>query len=243
MRLLGCGTCEAMPRIARVVVPGCPHHITQRGNRGEDVFVNDDQRRRYMDLLAKYAPEHGLAVQAYCLMSNHVHLIAVPDTEASLAATLRPVHLRYAQEFNRQMELSGHLWQGRFYSCPMNDLHFWAAVRYVERNPVRAGLVKRAEAYPWSSAAAHCGRRADGLLSGKLPALAAEVGIADWAAWLRDPDDEEMLKRLRLCTRTGRPAGDRRFIARLERRLGRRLRALAVGRPRKRPRKRGRRGR
>ena len=232
-----------MPRIARVVIAGCPHHVTQRGNRGEDVFVNDHQRRRYMDLLASYGPKHGLAVQAYCLMSNHVHLIAVPDSEASLAGTPRPVHLRYAQEFNRQMELSGHLWQGRFYSCPLNDLHFWAAVRYVERNPVRAGLVERAEAYVWSSAAAHCGQGVDRLLSGNLPSLAAEVGIADWAAWLRDLDDEEMLDRLRLCTRTGRPAGDRRFIARLERRLGRRLRALAVGRPRKCPRKQKRRRR
>lgn len=230
-----------MPRIARVVVPGCPHHITQRGNRGEDVFVNDHQRRRYMDLLAKYASKHGLAVQAYCLMSNHVHLIAVPNSDTSLAATLRPVHLRYAQEFNRQMELSGHLWQGRFYSCPLSELHFWAAVRYVERNPVRAGLVEHAEAYGWSSAAAHCGQWVDRLLSGKLLTLAAEVGIADWAAWLRDPHDEEMLDELRLCTRTGRPAGDRGFIARLERRLGRRLQALPVGRPRKPPRKRKRR--
>ena len=104
-----------MPRLARVVIPGCPHHVTQRGNRREDVFACDADRRRYLALLREYGLAHGMAVYAYCLMTNHVHLVAVPETVRSLCGALKPVHLRYAQEFNRRMGVSGVLWQGRFY--------------------------------------------------------------------------------------------------------------------------------
>ena len=147
-----------MPRMARVVIPGVPHHVTQRGNRGEEVFFCDDDRRRYLDLLAKYGAKHGLAVHAYCLMTNHVHLVVVPETAESLAAALKPLHLRHAQELNHRLNISGILWQGRFHSTPLDERHFWAAVRYVERNPVRTGMVEHAWDYPWSSAAAHCGQ-------------------------------------------------------------------------------------
>ena len=219
-----------MPRMARVVVPRAPHHVTQRGNRREDVFLCDADRRRYLSLLREYSAEHGLAVAAYCLMTNHVHLVAVPAEESSLAGTLKPVHLRYAQELNRRLGQRGVLWQGRFYSCPMDDPHAWAAVRYVERNPVRAGLVRRAEDYRWSSAPAHCGRRKD-------PLLAPEIGffdqIDDWSAWLAEEADPATVDRLRLFTRTGRPAGDDGFVARLEALLGRILRPQNPGRPRK----------
>ena len=216
-----------MPRMARVVIPGGPHHITQRGNRREDVFFTDADRQRYLALLSRYAAEHGLTVQAYCLMSNHVHLVAVPEQAASLALTLKPVHLRYAQELNRRLDLSGVLWQGRFYSCPLDYDHFWSAVRYVERNPVRAGLVGRAEDWAWSSARAHCGMRTDPLQTEVRP----PEWLTDWSAWLRNEDDDETLKQLRVCTRTGRPVGAESFVKRLERLVGRRLRALPVGRP------------
>jgi len=218
--------------MARVVIPGCPHHITQRGNRRQRVFRSDSDRKRYLELLGEYSVARGLSIVAYCLMDNHVHLIAIPATTDALAGALRPVNLRYAQELNRRLGSGGFVWGGRFYSCPLDRKHFWAAVRYVERNPVRAKIVRKAERYPWSSAAAHCGLGDDPLLSGRLE---KSDHVGDWSAWLTDAGDEQFVERLRLCTRTGRPAGAASFIRRLERRLGRRLRALPVGRPKRTP--------
>ena len=224
-----------MPRMARVVIPGCPHHVTQRGNRREDVFFAEGDRVRYLELLGAYASEHGLAVQAYCLMSDHVHLVVVPRGEASLAGVLKPLHMRYTQHVNAVQRLSGRLWQGRFFSCPLDDEHLWAAVRYVERNPVRAGLVARGEDYPWSSAAAHCGLRDDSVLSDPCE-LAARLTPAEWRRWLVQPwldDEEQLTSRVRQCTHTGRPAGGASFIAHLEALVGRVLRPKKGGRPRK----------
>jgi putative transposase len=217
-----------MPRIARVVFPGVPHHVTQRGNRQGDVFWTDEDRRRYLLLLQEYAAMHALEVWAWCLMTNHVHFVAVPGRGDSLARTFKPVDMRYSQYVNRTQHLTGHLWQGRPFSCPLDDVHLWAAVRYVERNPVRAALVQRAEAYPWSSAAAHCGRRVDPLLAGNLQKRGV---VEDWASWLAEPDNEEILGLLRRRTRTGRPAGDGAFVSRLEALAGRILNAKPVGRP------------
>ena len=163
-------------------------------------------------------------------MSDHLHLIVVPDRAESLAAALKPVNLRYAQEVNRRHGTSGYLWGGRFFSCPLDEEYFWEAMHYVERNPVRARLVRKPERYRWSSAAGHCGRRGDPLLSDAAE-LVEEVG--DWSEWLREGEDELVVERLRLCTRTGRPAGSASFVRKLERKVGRRLRALPVGRPRK----------
>jgi putative transposase len=219
-----------MPRIARIVIPDVPHHVMQRGNRGQDVFFDDEDRRRYLLLLLEYAEKNGLEIWAYCLMANHVHFVAVPRGPNALAATFKPVHMRYAQHVNRRLNATGHLWEGRYYSCPMDEEHLWAAVRYVERQAVRAGLVRRAERYPWSSAAAHCGRRMDLLVRGDLETRGV---VADWSAWLRRADDKELVKRLRLRTRTGRPAGDAAFVKRLERLCGRPLAPRKGGRPRK----------
>ena len=222
-----------MPRIARVVIPDCPHHVTQRGNRREDVFFSDADRRRYLQLLREYSRKHRLQIQAYCLMSNHVHLVAVPLTADSLSGAMKPLHLRYAQHANDVRRVTGRVWQGRFFSCPLDDEHLWTAVRYVERNPVRVGLVNRAEDWPWSSAAARCGMRVDDLLSDPC-GLTEQVSPGQWSGFLREPwEDEAALRRLRDCTRTGRPAGTDGFISRLERLLSRRLRALPRGRPRK----------
>jgi REP element-mobilizing transposase RayT len=146
-----------MSRVARIVVPGYPHHVTQRGNRRADVFETDDDRHAYLRFLKKYGERHGLDIWAYCLMTNHIHLVAVPEREESLARALRDAHTVYAMRFNTRTQMSGHVWQGRFYSCVLDESHLWAAVRYVERNPVRAGMVDRAEDHPWSSARAHCG--------------------------------------------------------------------------------------
>lgn len=212
-------------------MPGLPHHVTQRGNRREVVFFDDDDRRHFLDLLSRYAARTGLSIHAYCLMPNHVHLVVVPTTEASLASCLGPVHLRYAQHLNRKQGVAGRVWQGRFYSCPLDEAHFVEAVRYVELNPVRAGLVGRAEEYPWSSAAAHAAGVADGLLA-DIAELRDSVG--DWSTWLRQPLAEDRLGAIRRGTMTGRPAGDAEFVTRLGERLGRRLTSRPAGRPRRR---------
>jgi putative transposase len=219
-----------MPRIARVVAPGVPHHVTQRGNRREDVFFEKSDRRTYLGLLQEYAERNGLEIVAYCLMSNHVHLVVIPEKEESLASTLRPVHLRYTQWVNKRRGETGILWQGRFFSCPLDDDHYWNAIRYVERNPVRAKLVERAEDFSWSSAAARCGLIEDALL---MELEGSPFEPSEWAAWLEDPDDVSMIERLRQRTRTGRPAGSAAFIERIEHALGRALRLRKAGRPRK----------
>jgi len=201
-----------MPRLARIVVPGLPHHVTQKGNRGADIFVDAGDRRLYLSLLNKYARRHRLDILAYCLMTNHVHLVVVPTTELSLAHGLRDAHTAYdALWFNRRAGVSGHLWQGRFFSCPLDEAHLVAAVRYVERNPVRARLVSSAQEYAWSSAAAHCGLREDPLLSQAFPPPAM---VADWPAWL-SWDDDLVTETIRQHTHTGRPCGSASFVAEL----------------------------
>jgi putative transposase len=205
-----------MPRIARVVVPGYPHHVTQRGNRRADVFFDPQEREQYLSLLREYAERHGVRIWAYCLMTNHVHFVAVPLSPDALGRGFRDTHQAYASWLNRRLHESGHLWQGRFFSAVLDDAHLWAAVRYVERNPVRAGLVDRAQQWPWSSAAAHCGLRTDAVLS----PIAMPWPVADWSAYLRT-EEEEMVERIRRQTLTGRPCGGREFVARLEEALGR----------------------
>lgn len=219
-----------MSRIARVVVPGFPHHVTQRGNRCAEVFEDDEDRRTYLRFLKQYATRRGLAIWAYCLMTNHVHLVVVPEREDSLAKGLRDAHTVYAMRFNLRTGLSGHVWQGRFHSCVLDDAHLWAAVRYVERNPVRAGMVEHAEDYPWSSAAAHCGLRADALISDEFPVKGV---VEDWAAWLRNEEDEDAVTRIRRQTHTGRPCGAPAFLTRLGSLLHRDLHPGKRGRKRK----------
>ena len=148
-----------MLRVARIVVPGIPHHVTQRGNNRQEVFFVDDDRRFYLELLARQAQRFGLDVLGYCLMSNHIHLIAVPKREESLAKAIGRTHFLYTQYLHRLHGRSGHLWQNRFSSCALDEPHCWAALCYAERNPVRARMVRKAWRYRWSSAAAHCGSK------------------------------------------------------------------------------------
>jgi putative transposase len=218
-----------MPRIARVVVPGIAHHITQRGNRRQNVFLSDDDRQEYLRLIFKYSVQAGLLILAYCLMTNHIHLIGIPALAITLAKVFKPVHTQYAQHFNEIVGSGGRVWQSRFYSCPLDEDHLWRAIRYVERNPVRAGMVMRAEDFAWSSARAHCGLRADPLLA-SLPEP-IPCATENWSAWLYDFEDENVLKKLRLCTRTGRPCGADQFTDELENLLGRRLGARPRGKP------------
>jgi len=196
-----------MPRVGRIVIPGCAHHITQRGNNRQDVFFVDADRRVYLELLAEQAERFGLRIDGYCLMTNHVHLIATPRRAESLAKAVGRTHFRYTQYVNGLHGRSGHLWQNRFYSCALGEEHFWTAMTYVERNPVRAKLVRRAWRYPWSSAAAHVGGAdATGLTDAAAWADRLPRGL-DWREALTASQDKATVERVRLCTSRGRPLG------------------------------------
>ena len=218
-----------MARIARVVVPGLPYHITQRGNRREKVFFHNKDYRQYLEWLKVHCEESGLEVYAYCLMSNHIHIVAVPTKEDSFVRALKPLHTRYAQMINTRYGWKGHFWQGRFYSCPLDESYLWTAVKYVERNPVRARIVTYAEEYDWSSAAGHCRKRNDSLFSMNCPLIAE---IPNWTQWLREEEDAQANDLLRRNTQRGTPCGSDTFVTRLEVLLKRCLLFRPQGRPR-----------
>lgn len=220
-----------MPRIARIVCPGLPYHITQRGNRRETVFFCDEDRQAYLEDLRHYADRHVLEILAYCLMDNHVHLVAVPGTADALHRTLKPVHLLHAQRINQEMEWCGHLWQDRFFSSALDQRHLWAAIRYVELNPVRAGLVERAERFRWSSAPAHCAHGSDPVLTRNSTWLRILSAVRDWSSWLAESIDPESLRSLRSNTRKGLPTGSEEFVRGIEATTGRTLRRRPRGRP------------
>jgi putative transposase len=204
-------------RFARVVVPGCPHHLIQRGNRRQRVFFSDEDRAFYLILLKRQIEKFGIALWAFCLMENHVHAVAVPRGKDGFARAIGEVHRKYTNVINTREDWKGYLWQGRFISYPLSDDHVFAAVRYVERNPVRARLVARAEDYEWSSARAHVRKEVHPLLS----PCPLEASIRDWRAYLgvsdRPGDVEEILQH----EHTGRPLGGEDFIKRLEALTGR----------------------
>ena len=219
-----------MARLARVVVPGIPHHVIQRGNRRQETFFEDADYRAYMDLMAEWCERRGVEVWAYCLMPNHVHLICVPATADALGRAVGEAHRRYALRVNKREGWTGYLWQGRFASYPMDEAHLRAAARYVERNPVAAGLVRRARDWRWSSARAHLAGTDDRLVrTAPLLERVAAWGDGDWRSFLsgkQSDDDHALIER---HGRTGRPLGDAKFLTTLERRLGRPLRKEKPG--------------
>lgn len=202
--------------MARIVAPGVAHHVTQRGNRRQAVFFCDADYIYYLELLSFWSSKFNLSILAYCLMPNHVHLVVVPPEAQALAQTMREIHQRYTRAINFREGWRGHLWQGRFASCPMSESHLYRALTYVEMNPVRAGLAATADQWPWSSAAS---------FQKDFP------GIALDHQWLRQSGlppkpivvepDEAADELFRMHERTGRPLGDETFIARLERLCGR----------------------
>ena len=218
-----------MARLARLVVPGLPHHITQRGNRRQQTFFGDEDYAAYVELMADWCKERGVEVWAYCLMPNHVHLIAVPGSEDGLRRAVGEAHRRYTRRINFREKWRGCLWQGRFASFVMDERYLLAAARYVELNPVRAKLAEHPDQWPWSSAKAHLRGRDDRLVR-VAPLLAM---IADWRGFLNSAIPEEELRDLREHGRTGCPLGSASFVARLERVVGRILRPRKAGRPSK----------
>jgi len=219
-----------MPRIGRVVAVNFPHHVTQRGNYQQRVFATEGDYRQYLSWLEEYSRKARLEIWAYCLMPNHVHLVVLRREHDSMAKTFIILHTRYSKYFNQKQQHKGHLWQSRFYSCVLDERHLYAAVRYVENNPVRAGLVSHAEYYQWSSAPAHVGRTSTKLLSADCPLI---HNITNWTEFLSEQENKKVLENLRNNIISGRPSGDEEFIERIENIIGRSLKVRPRGRPKK----------
>jgi len=219
-----------MARLARVVVPGFPHHVTQRGNRRQPTFFCDGDYEIYLDLMAQWCGAWGVEVWAYCLMPNHVHMIVVPESEEALCRAIGEAHRRYTRHVNFREGWRGHLWQGRFSSFVMEEAYLRSAVRYVEMNPARARLVREPGRYRWSSAKAHLTGQDDGLV--KVKPLLQRYG--DWRKVLgKEVGTDETSMVLRSHERTGRVLGAEGFVAKVARLVGREVRPGKPGRPRK----------
>jgi putative transposase len=222
-----------MARKPRAVADGIPHHVTQRGSNKLTIFYGLPDREVYLDQLFKHAQRYGVRVLGYCLMTNHVHLLVVPERPDSLARVFGRTHSDYARYANLLRQGCGHLWQARFYSCPVEEGDAWAVLGYVERNPVRAGMVSEASLYRWSSAAAHCaGWDPTGRLD--IATWRARYTPERWSEVLASSAGEEALcQRIRDATGVGLPLGSKSFVQALEARLARRLERLPPGRPRR----------
>lgn len=219
-----------MPRIARVYAVNYPHHITQRGNNRERVFFEEQDKGFYLKTLRRYSHTCDFEIWAYCLMNNHVHILAVPKKEESLARGVGGTNLVYTQYINRKYKRSGRLWQNRFFSTIIEKgSYLWAVARYIERNPVRANLVTKAENYSWSSAKAHVSGVKDEVLSGEW---LEEMEITAYREFLSG-EDKDIESSIRKATSTGRPFGTDEFIKSLEEILDRDLLPKKAGRPRK----------
>lgn len=205
-----------MPRVARIVIPGIPHHVTQRGTNRQTVFLSQADRKVYLELLRENCGQTGVRVLSYCLMPNHIHLVAVPQEEHGLAVVLRRTHGRYAQYFNARKQRCGHLWQNRFYSCPLERAHLWNALSYVERNPVRARMTVRPEEFEWSSAAAHLTGKDRSRMLG-MDFWREVGGEVFWADLLGQDEGERFRTDFRRATYAGKALGSKEFGGELRR--------------------------
>ena len=220
-----------MPRMARITIANIPHHVTQRGNAGQFLLAADSEKKVYLDLLQKYLRLCSVALAGYCLMSNHVHLILIPSESDALAVALKQIHGRFASFWNATHCSSGHVWQGRFYSCPLDDAHLWIALRYVERNPVRAQLAHRPEQWKWSSAAVHCGTQiAPSWLA--MNRFSQRWTVQTWTDYAAEIESDAHLRAIRKGTHTGRPLGPEEFVREIEMTTNRNLLPQKAGRPR-----------
>lgn len=220
-----------MPRQARIVIPGELFHLTQRGNYKQHIFEDNDDRAHYINLFEEYKNKYGLHLYAFCLMNNHIHCIVQPMKMDSMAQTICRCHQQYSIYFHKKREIQGHLWQERFYSCVLYGDHIRQAIRYVERNPVRAGIVEQPWNYVWSSARAHLGTQYKALT---LADASKYIGNAlEWKTFLIQDDKEEEIKRIRESTLKGTAVGDEQDIRALTDQIDRDLTPRPVGRPKK----------
>ena len=215
-----------MARIARAVAPGIPHHVTQRGNRRQQTFFNDEDFQSYLELMSEWCMKFQVEVWAYCLMPNHIHLIVIPERRDGLNLAIGEAHRRYTRRINFREGWRGHLWQGRFSSFIMEERYLLACTRYVELNPVRAGLVKKPEDWRWSSAGPHMKGKDDILVKTK-PLL--EMVNKPWENFLTFDVQEPEIELFRKHERTGRPLGVDSFIKKIELLLDRKLKPQKPG--------------
>ncbi len=221
-----------MPRIARIVYAGYPHHIVQRGNNKQTVFFDDEDRQEYLRFLNKYTDECGCKLNSYCLMKNHIHLLLNPQHKNSLSKTMQKLSLRYTQYINKTYKRTGRLWECRFHSCVVEkEAYLWSVCRYIERNPVRTGIVKEPIQYKWSSAKAnttfdHQNKLVEPIWKGYLER-------DEYSKFLNQSDDKDEIERIRKSTFSGIPTGSEKFIQHIAKELGISLKRRKKGRPKK----------
>jgi putative transposase len=221
-----------MTRTARVIVVDYPHHVTQRGNNQQTVFFDDSDRKEYLALIKKYSQEYDLSVLSYCLMPNHVHFIAIPHNEFSLSKTFSSVNAGYSRYANKKEVRSGHLWQCRFYSCVLDESHLIMAARYIENNPVRAKLVRKAWDWKWSSANFNIGNIKEDLIINKSLLEYINSTPTEWKTLLEEKENMEKIEQIRKKTKAGLPLVKGELISDLEKKLNRELQTKSPGRPR-----------
>jgi len=211
---------------------GFPHHVVQRGNNRGKVFFNKKDREKYLSFLKKYADKWDSPILAYCLMSNHVHLLVRPNKEESLRKMMQGVALCHTQYINRTYKRTGRLWESRYHSCIVDEERYlWVVAKYIEQNPIRAGVVKKEEDFPYSSARAHIGGVRDEVLAEEL---FEEGQRKEYIEFIRVGILEDQVRNIRYSTKTGRPLGSEEFIRKMEKKLGRQFVLKSPGRPRKR---------
>jgi putative transposase len=219
-----------MARLARSTLVGYPHHVTQRGNYDQDVFEEAIDFQSYLMMLQDCAIRYSIDIWAFCLMRNHVHFVCVPKAEGALSHGFNTLHMKYAQYFHAKKGLTGHLWRGRFLSCILDEKSMLEEVRFIENDPVRAGLVLRAQNYAWSSARHHVYGGSSSIITENCSLRST---VKDWTAYLTEVGDKLILNRTWQSLKTGRPSGDLGFVHLLEEIIGKQL----VPRPRGRPKK------
>lgn len=221
-----------MPRIARIVYINYPHHIVQRGNNHQKVFFDDSDRVFYLAMLKKYACECGCKIKAYCLMDNHVHIVLIPQQKDSLAKAMQKISLVFTQYANKKYKRTGRLWECRFYSTPVDtDLYLWSVCRYIEKNPVRAGIVDKPGAYYWSSAIANTSpEHNDKIIE---PVWKDYLNLNEYIKFLHQPDDENQINNIRKLSHSGVPIGRQDFIKNISDDFSITFNAKSRGRPRK----------
>ncbi len=219
-----------MPRTARIVIPGYLHHVTQRGNYRQNVFEEDQDRVTYLKYIEEKSQKYEVDIYAFCLMDNHVHFLVKPRRESSMGCLFQTAHMKYSQYYNRKKYQKGHLWQGRFYSCLVSGAHIERVFRYIENNPVRAGITEKAWQYSWSSARAHLGKQYNVI---RLADAKEYLSIDSWREYLRGREDDEFLKEIRDQTRKGLMLAPKSFVDRIEKKLCVKIVRNPPGRPKK----------
>lgn len=218
-----------MARIARVIAPEHPHHIIQRGNRRQQVFFNEDDYDEYLRLLNTYSKRFKVDIMSYCLMPNHVHLIATPHKDGSLARAIAETHRNYTRFINFREKWRGYLWQGRFASYVLDENHLLAATRYILINPVKVGIIKKPWDYKWASTRQHMSLNNGSLVKDNL----LRDLITDWKDFLDTASDSNDSALFQLHERTGRPLGSDTFVEKLESLLKVNLKKKKAGRKKK----------